>query len=153
MKRLVSLLVAIASLFGLAPIYSIIAVPARDSNRPEPEERGIIALDQSLRDLTNPFTVMCIAAHPEDVDSGTLAYYRKKLGARTVIALATRGEGRDSKTRGEMNEEMGVIRTGEALAFSRLLGADLYYLNLHDPGYLKSAEEALAAWGHDEALG
>ncbi|HEY7544513.1 MAG TPA: hypothetical protein VID27_06510, partial [Blastocatellia bacterium] len=55
-------------------------------------ERGLVALDQSLRDLTNPFTIACLAAHAEDIDFGTLAYYRKNLGARTVILLATRNE-------------------------------------------------------------
>src|SRR5690348_10660674 len=56
------------------------------------EERGMVALDQALRDLGNPFTVLCVAAHPGDEDAGTLAYYHKKLGARTVVVFATRAE-------------------------------------------------------------
>jgi len=116
------------------------------------EERGIVALDQSLRELTNPFTIVSVAAHVEDVDAGTLAYCRKKLGARTVIVLATRDEGRDSRTHGELDEERGAIRTGETCELAKALGADLYYLDLPDFGYSRSVEEALALWGRDNAV-
>src|SRR5215831_9873307 len=56
------------------------------------EERGIVALDQALRELGSPFTVLWVAAHPGDEDAGTLAYCHKKLGARTVAVFATRAE-------------------------------------------------------------
>src|SRR5262245_1947409 len=62
------------------------------SNTSVEDERGIIALDQALREITNPFTVLCIAARPGDEDDGTLALVRKKLGARAVMLFATRGE-------------------------------------------------------------
>lgn len=116
------------------------------------DERGIVALDQSLREIANPFTVLCIAARPGDEDDGTLAYVRKKLGARTVILFATRGEGEDSATRAELDHELGAVRTREAIEAARVVGADVLFLNLRDIGYSKSAEEALSVWGHDEAL-
>src|SRR5712691_6719706 len=84
------------------------------------DERGIVALDQSLREITNPFTVMCIAARPGDEDDGTLAYVRKKLGARVVILFATRGEGVDSPTRAELDHELGAVRTREAIEAARV---------------------------------
>ena len=55
-------------------------------------ERGILALNQALRDLANPFTVMAVAASASDIDYGTIAYYRRRLGAKTIITLATRDE-------------------------------------------------------------
>jgi LmbE family N-acetylglucosaminyl deacetylase len=116
------------------------------------DERGLIALDQSLREVNNPFTLMCVATHPDDVDEAALAYVHKNLGARAVIVFATRGEGRDSPVSGALDEDLAVIRTREALEAARAVGADAFFLNLKDFGYSKSAEEALGIWGHDEAL-
>ncbi|HXU37710.1 MAG TPA: PIG-L family deacetylase [Blastocatellia bacterium] len=116
------------------------------------DERGIIALDQALREITSPFTVLCVAARPGDEDDGSLAYLRKKLGARTVMLFATRGEGEDSPTRPELNEELGALHTREAIEAARIAGSDIFFLNLRDIGYSKSPDEPLSVWGHDEAL-
>ena len=37
-----------------------------------------IALYQALLDLTNPWTVMCVAAHPDDEDGTSLVVMRRK---------------------------------------------------------------------------
>jgi LmbE family N-acetylglucosaminyl deacetylase len=116
------------------------------------EERGVVALDQALRDLTNPYTVMCIAAHPDDVDYPVLALLRKKLGARTVIVSLTRGEGRESTTPSPTDEEPVVFNTRQAIEAARAVGADLYFLNLRDFGPSKSEDEALAVWNPEDAL-
>jgi LmbE family N-acetylglucosaminyl deacetylase len=116
------------------------------------DERGIVALDQVLRDLTNPFTVVAIAARPTDIDEGTLAFYRKNLGARVALLLVTRGEGEASSTRPELDQDLGVIRTREAIEVARMVGADVFFLNLRDFGYSRTAEDALRVWGYDEAL-
>lgn len=113
-------------------------------------ERGLVALDQSLRGLTNPFTVMCLAAHAEDIDFGTLAYYRKNLGARTVILLATRNEGGGHHEAAPITDAQPDI--GFTLRAARLIGADVYMLGLTDFGYSKSADEALNIWGREESL-
>ncbi|HVF89676.1 MAG TPA: PIG-L family deacetylase [Blastocatellia bacterium] len=112
------------------------------------EDRGIVALDQALRDLSNPYSVMCLAVRPEDADWGTLAYYRKRYGARAVAVFVTRGESAPSSSA----QDPGVERTRAALRAARLAGSDVYFLNLPDAGPARSADEAVAAWGHDEAL-
>ena len=154
MKQAFLLLTVIALLFHIAGVSaSPFEISDARTSLPEVEdERGFVALDQTLRALANPFTILAIAAHPDDVDEATLAYYHKKLGARTVIAFATRGEGGESSSRGELNQELGLVRTREALDMTRVLGADAFFLNLRDFGYSKTAEEALNVWGHDEAL-
>lgn len=158
-KRAFVLITLIAVSLDVAPSpisASLSLTETSDARVPLPaveDERGFVALDQTLRALTNPFTVACIAAHPDDVDEGTLAYCRKNLGARTVIVFATRAEGDESATRSEINKELGLVRTREALNMTRLLGADAFFLNLRDFGYSKSAEEALSIWGKEEALG
>jgi LmbE family N-acetylglucosaminyl deacetylase len=155
MKLTFSFVIALALLAGGAPPrYSSFALPApaQHSQGTIEDERGIVALDQALLEITNPFTVLCIAARPGDEDDGTLAYVRKKLGARAVILFATRGEGQDSPTRAELDQELGAVRTREAIEAARVIGSDVFFLNLRDIGYSKSADEALSIWGHDEAL-
>lgn len=156
-KRACSFLAALALLAGSMPWRFGVATTVRASQSDRvslpPEERGSVALDQALRDLTNPFTVLSIAVRPGESDDGTLALYRKSFGARTVMLFATRGETGDRSTCGPNDPELGFARTREALESARVLGADVYFLNLRDFGYSKSANHALGVWGHDEALG
>ena len=155
MKLTFLLVITLALLTGgAAPRSSIFALPApaERSQGTIEDERGIVALDQALREITNPFTVLSIAARPGDEDDGALAEIHKKLGARTVILFATRGEGEDSPTRAELDHELGAVRTREAIEAARVIGSDAFFLNLRDIGYSKSADEALSIWGHDEAL-
>ena len=118
MKLISTIAVALAvTLGGLAPRDRLAqasfaqAPRVQPSRAPVEDERGIVALDQSLREITNPFTVLCIGARPGDEDDGVLAYVRKKLGAHAVLLFATRGEGEDSPTRGELGQELGAIST------------------------------------------
>jgi len=160
MKTVLTLIVSVALFTGSRPSGSLVLQPALSpessqagaSKTTVEDERGIVALDQALREITNPFTVLCIAARPGDEDDGTLAYVRKKLGARAVILFATRGESEDSPTRAELDQELGAVRTSEAIEAARVIGSDVFFLNLRDNGYSKSADEVLRIWGHDDAL-
>jgi LmbE family N-acetylglucosaminyl deacetylase len=154
MKLTYSLLVGlILTLEGtLAPFNQSSSVAQVARSAVIEDDRGLVALDQVLREITNPFTVMCISARPGDEDDGALALVRKKLGTRVVMVFATRGEGEDSSMRGELGPDLGVVHTREAIEAARVVGADLFFLNLPDTGYSKSADEQLHIWGHDEAL-
>ncbi|MFL6213936.1 MAG: PIG-L family deacetylase, partial [Blastocatellia bacterium] len=116
------------------------------------DERGILALDQTLRELSNPFSVMFIATNPADVDEGAIAYLRRNRGARVIIVFATRGEGGDSPFVAETDNALGLTRSREALRLTRALGADAFFLNLPDFGFSKSASETLRLWDRDAAL-
>ncbi len=111
-----------------------------------------IALYQSLLDLTNPWTVMCIAAHPDDEDGTSLIVMRRKYGAHTVSLFSTFGEGGQNAIGPELYEEMGAIRARETMAAAEIQGSEPHFLGLKDFGYSKSADEAFKFWGHDEAL-
>ncbi|MFY9555745.1 MAG: PIG-L family deacetylase [Blastocatellia bacterium] len=159
MKLASTFTIVLSLLLGGAPLLSTgqslrFNQPVRgDSSQVNFEdERGMIALDQSLREIANPFTVLCVAARPGDQDDGALAYIRKKLGARVAILFVTRGEGEDSPTRAALDQELGALHTREALESARVIGSDLFFLNLRDIGYSKSSDEAISIWGHDEAL-
>jgi LmbE family N-acetylglucosaminyl deacetylase len=109
-------------------------------------------LHQSLLDLTNPFTVMCVAAHPDDEDGTTLTLLRRKFGVHTVSLFSTYGEGGQNAVGPELYEELGVIRARETMAAAGIQGSEPYFLGLKDFGFSKSADEAFRIWGHDEAL-
>ncbi|HKZ78220.1 MAG TPA: PIG-L family deacetylase [Pyrinomonadaceae bacterium] len=111
-----------------------------------------ITLHQALIDLTNPWTVMCVAAHPDDEDGTTLTILRRKYGVHTVSVFSTYGEGGQNAVGPELYEELGVIRARETRAAAEIQGSEPHFLGLKDFGYSKSTEEAFRVWGHEEAL-
>jgi LmbE family N-acetylglucosaminyl deacetylase len=135
------------SLFIIAPhAQQTTSVAVKQS----PEDR--VALYQALLDLTNPWTVMCIAAHPDDEDGTTLIVMRRKYGAHTVSLFSTFGEGGQNAIGPELYEELGAIRARETMAAAEIQGSEPHFLGLKDFGFSKSADEAFRVWGHDEAL-
>jgi LmbE family N-acetylglucosaminyl deacetylase len=140
-------LVALLSLLTI--LTSTVAIPSRaqelaDSNSPE--------LHQALLDLTNPWTVMCVAAHPDDEDGTTLTMLRRKHGVHTVSLFSTYGEGGQNAVGPELYEELGVIRARETINASEIQGSEPHFLGLKDFGFSKSSEETFRIWGHEEAL-
>jgi LmbE family N-acetylglucosaminyl deacetylase len=109
-------------------------------------------LHQALLDLANPWTVMCVAAHPDDEDGSTLTVLRRKYGVHTVTLFSTYGEGGQNAVGPELYEELGVIRARETLAAAAVQGSEAHFLGLKDFGFSKSADETFRAWGEREAL-
>jgi LmbE family N-acetylglucosaminyl deacetylase len=109
-------------------------------------------LHQALLDLTNPWTVMCVAAHPDDEDGTTLTVLRRKYGAHTVSLFSTYGEGGQNAVGPELYEELGVIRAKETLKASEIQGSEPHFLGLRDFGFSKSMEETFSLWNREEAL-
>ena len=110
------------------------------------------ALHQALLDLTSPWTVMCVAAHPDDEDGSTLTVLRRKYGINTVSLFSTFGEGGQNAVGPELYEELGVIRARETIAASQVQGSEPHFLGFSDFGFSKSAEETFRAWGEKEVL-
>jgi LmbE family N-acetylglucosaminyl deacetylase len=142
---------------ALALLFVSLLITAPRAQQPAPvaakqstEDR--IALYQALLDLTNPWAVMCIAAHPDDEDGTSLIVMRRKYGAHTVSLFSTFGEGGQNAIGPELYEEMGAIRARETMAAAEIQGSEPHFLGLKDFGYSKSADEAFKFWGHDEAL-
>lgn len=111
-----------------------------------------IKLHQALLDLQYPFTVMCVAAHPDDEDSDGLAYFRMKYGARTVLVTATRGEGGQNSISPQLYEELAAVRMKELAKAAEHLDALTFNLAMPDFGFSKSAEETFQYWDRREAL-
>ena len=109
-------------------------------------------LHQALLDLTNSWTVMCVAAHPDDEDGSTLTILRRKYGFHTVSLFSTFGEGGQNAVGPELYEELGVIRARETIAASEVQGSEPHFLGFRDFGFSKTAEETFRAWGEKELL-
>jgi LmbE family N-acetylglucosaminyl deacetylase len=73
-----------------------------------------------------PLSVVCVGAHPDDPEEssfGTLARYAE-AGHRVTVIYLTRGE---RGIRGKSLEEAAAIRTAEAEAACRLIGAEAVF--------------------------
>src|SRR5436309_218160 len=126
------------------------ALPRSTSTAQASDDR--VALYQALLDLTNPWTVMCIAAHPDDEDGTSLIVMRRKYGAHTVSLFSTFGEGGQNAIGPELYEELGAIRARETMAAAEIQGSEPHFLGLKDFGFSKTRAEAFKFWGHEEAL-
>jgi LmbE family N-acetylglucosaminyl deacetylase len=104
----------------------------------EPDKADV---HQALLDLTSPWTVMCVAAHPDDEDGSSLTILRRKYGIHTVSLFSTFGEGGQNAVGPELYEELGVIRARETMAAAEVQGSEPHFLGFRDFGFSKSAEE------------
>ncbi|HEX9951912.1 MAG TPA: PIG-L family deacetylase [Rubricoccaceae bacterium] len=95
---------------------------------------------------SRPHVVMNLAAHPDDEDGLTLAYYRGHTDAAVVSVIYTRGEGGQNEAGPDLYERLGAVRTGETEAAARVLGSHVLFLNLYDFGFSKHAAEAFDEW-------
>ena len=137
----------LVAVFGVA-----LAVQAQQQQQPQPQSSDNAQLYQALLDLTNPWTVMCVAAHPDDEDGASLTVLRRKYGVHTVSLFSTFGEGGQNAVGPELYEELGVIRARETMAAAEVQGSEPHFLGFRDFGFSKSAEETFRAWGEREFL-
>ena len=138
-KRITLTLIIATLLFG-APVLS------------QTEKTDNAQLYQALLDLTNPWTVMCVAAHPDDEDGSSLTVLRRKYGVHTVSLFSTFGEGGQNAVGPELYQDLGVIRAHETMAAAEVQGSEPHFLGFRDFGFTKSADETFRVWGERELL-
>src|SRR5215203_7174262 len=113
---------------------------------------GAIGLAQLLKKLNTTKSVMMIGAHPDDEDSGLLAYLARGENARTAYLSLTRGDGGQNIIGSELFESLGLIRTEELLQARRLDGAEQYFTRAFDYGFSKTLAEAKEKWDEKVVL-
>ena len=117
---------------------------------PQNWDAGKIRLElEKLRVLGG---ALYIAAHPDDENTGVLAYLANGKRVRTAYLSLTRGDGGQNLIGPEKGDLLGVIRTQELLAARRIDGAGQFFSRAIDFGYTTSRDEALEVWGHREML-
>src|SRR6478672_9857569 len=138
------------NLWLLIFVSLLLVIPsARSQSQSQPDKAE---LHQALLDLTSPWTVMCVAAHPDDEDGSTLTILRRKYGVHTVSLFSTFGEGGQNAVGPELYEELGVIRARETMAAAEVQGSEPHFLGFRDFGFTKTAEETFRVWGERELL-
>ncbi len=96
--------------------------------------------------------ILCLAAHPDDEDGATLAYYSKLKGFKTVTIFYTRGEGGQNEIGPELYDELGKIREQECYDASEIQGSTAYFLGMLDFGFSKTAKETFKFWGGEDSV-
>ncbi len=142
MRRFVTSLIAIITLVG--GYYSLRGADAGLTGTP--------AIRYSLDKLGVLASVLMIGAHPDDENTGVIAYLARGRKVRTGYLSLTRGEGGQNLLGNEQGDYLGALRTQELLAARRLDGASQYFTRAIDFGFTKTASETLEKWGHDRIL-
>ncbi|HWN98113.1 MAG TPA: PIG-L family deacetylase [Blastocatellia bacterium] len=148
LKTIIALIVLALVLSQHAPINSSSVIA---DNRPA-EDRGAAGLGQAIKRLGVVASVLHTGAHPDDEDSGLLAYLARGRQARTAYLSLTRGDGGQNVIGPELYEPLGVIRTEELLAARRIDGASQFFSRAFDFGFSKSRTETLTKWDREQVL-
>ncbi len=116
-------------------------------------DMGAIGLGQKLKRLQTTASAMHTGAHPDDEDSGLMAYLARHEQARTAYFSINRGDGGQNVIGQELFEGLGVIRSEELLQARRLDGGEQFFGSVMDYGFSKTLAEAARMWGERKALG
>ena len=119
---------------------------------PLPVDRGAAAVWQSLQKLHTRASLILIVAHPDDEDSGMLAYEAREKGVDTTLLTLNRGEGGQNVMSSDYWDQLGLLRTQELLAAGDYFGVHQAFTRVADYGFSKTLDEALKSWGHDRVL-
>jgi LmbE family N-acetylglucosaminyl deacetylase len=114
--------------------------------------RGSAALWQSLKKLHTRASLIMFTAHPDDEDSGMLAYESRGVGARVALLTLNRGEGGANVMSPDYFDALGLVRTMELLKAGEYYGVNQYWTRVIDYGFSKTKEESINQWTHDRVL-
>jgi LmbE family N-acetylglucosaminyl deacetylase len=134
----------------LSLLVMVVAVTAsRAQQSPEWNSAQIKLHLEKLDVLGN---VLYIAAHPDDENTGLLAYLSNGKKYRTGYLALTRGDGGQNLVGDEQGSDLGLMRTEELLAARHIDGAEQFFSRANDFGFSKTATETFRFWGHERIL-
>ena len=140
LKKYISIVFIFAILFNV----NVNAQPIEIHNSAE--------LQIALQKLNVLGSVLYIAAHPDDENTGVLAYFSKGRKYRTAYLSITRGDGGQNLIGLEKGVEIGIIRTQELLEARKFDKAEQFFTRAIDFGYSKTPEETFEFWGKEQIL-
>ena len=97
-------------------------------------------------------SVLYFAAHPDDENTGFIAYMANERKYETFYLSLTRGDGGQNLIGPEMRELLGMIRTQELLQARRTDGGKQCFTRANDFGYSKNPEETMKIWDREAVL-
>jgi len=95
----------------------------------------------AIRKLNVLGSVLYVAAHPDDENTGLITYLSKDRLYRTGYLSMTRGDGGQNLIGDEQGIDLGLIRTQELLAARRIDGGEQFFTRAFDFGFSKNPEE------------
>lgn len=139
--------------FILLALLVLTNIPATRAQVRPLYDNGALGLGQTLKRLQTTASAMHTGAHPDDEDSGLLAYLARKEQSRTVYLALNRGEGGQNVIGPDLFENLGLIRSEELLQARRLDGGQQMFTRVMDYGFSKTRAEASKTWGEQLVLG
>src|SRR4026207_767793 len=106
----------------------------------------------AIRKLNVLGSVLYVAAHPDDENTGLITYLSKDRLYRTGYLSMTRGDGGQNLIGDEQGIDLGLIRTQELLAARRIDGGEQFFTRAFDFGFSKSTAESMAKWNQQRIL-
>ena len=113
---------------------------------------GSPELRETLDRLNTLGSLLMLGAHPDDENTGVIAYFARGRHIRTAYLAATRGEGGQNLIGPEQGDLMGLIRTQELLEARRIDSGEQFFTRVIDFGFSKSPEETYEKWGRETLL-
>ena len=141
----------VASCIALLAVLALFS-PLSAGAQTQAPQAGSAELGLLLRQLDGEKRVLMIAAHPDDEDTSLLTTLARGYGARTAYLSLSRGEGGQNLIGPELDEGLGIVRTGELLSARSLDGAQQYFARAFDWGFSRSAEETFRHWPREELV-
>lgn len=97
-------------------------------------------------------SVLYVAAHPDDENTGLLTYLSNEKLYRTGYLSMTRGDGGQNLIGDDQGIELGLIRTQELLSARRIDGAEQFFTSAYDFGFSKGPDETFKIWDKNKIL-
>src|SRR5687767_5925510 len=110
------------------------------------QDRGAAALHQLVSGLTVTPRVLLIGAHPDDAESGVMAWLTRGRHVQTAYLSLTRGEGASNHLGAGTGNALGVIRTLESLDARRVDGGLQYFGRMYDFGFERDTAGLFKRW-------
>ncbi|MGY3054944.1 LmbE family N-acetylglucosaminyl deacetylase [Pedobacter sp. UYEF25] len=103
----------------------------------------------ALKTLNHLPKVLYIAAHPDDENTGLLAWLINNQHVQTAYLSLTRGDGGQNLLGAEQGAALGLIRTHELLEARKLDGAEQFFTRAIDFGFSKNTTDTFNQWNVD----
>lgn len=109
-------------------------------------------IHEAIQKLNFLGSVLYVAAHPDDENTGMIAYMSNEVKANTAYLSMTRGDGGQNLIGPEIRDLLGLIRTQELLAARRVDGGNQFFTRANDFGFSKNPDETFNIWNKQEVL-
>src|SRR5690606_17024972 len=93
--------------------------------------------------------VLYLAAHPDDENTGLLAWLVNEQHINTAYLSLTRGDGGQNLIGSEQGAALGLIRTHELLEARKVDGAKQFFTTAVDFGFSKNPDDTFKQWNID----